>query len=92
MTLLDGSATAPSVLDQVRWKGGAEALREAQGRHGSGVAGMTATKAPTAGSGGGRRFRRQRFAPTDAGFAEPHDAKVQRATIDPAVLNRGPAS
>ncbi|MER6159336.1 hypothetical protein ABT147_27910 [Streptomyces sp. NPDC001868] len=29
---------------------------------------------------------------TNAGFAEPHDAKVQRGTINPAVLNRGPAS
>ncbi|MFE1839703.1 SMP-30/gluconolactonase/LRE family protein [Streptomyces sviceus] len=29
---------------------------------------------------------------TDAGFAEPHDAKVQLGTINSAVLNRGPAS
>ncbi|MFF8022111.1 SMP-30/gluconolactonase/LRE family protein [Streptomyces sp. NPDC007896] len=29
---------------------------------------------------------------TDAGFAEPHDAKVQRGTVNPAVLNCGPAS
>ncbi|MFF5301984.1 SMP-30/gluconolactonase/LRE family protein [Streptomyces sp. NPDC013161] len=29
---------------------------------------------------------------TDAGFADPHDAKVQRGTISPAALNRGPAS
>jgi sugar lactone lactonase YvrE len=29
---------------------------------------------------------------TNAGFAEPHDAKVQRGTINPAVLNCGPAS
>jgi len=29
---------------------------------------------------------------TNAGFAEPHDAKVQRARINPAVLNCGPAS
>ncbi|MFJ2241610.1 hypothetical protein [Streptomyces sp. NPDC087859] len=29
---------------------------------------------------------------TNAGFAEPHDAKVQRGRINPAVLNCGPAS
>ncbi|KUN29321.1 hypothetical protein AQJ23_00600 [Streptomyces antibioticus] len=33
-----------------------------------------------------------RFFITNAGFAEPHDAKVQRGTINPAVLNCGPAS
>lgn len=29
---------------------------------------------------------------TNAGITEPHDAKVQRGTIDPAALNCGPAS
>lgn len=37
-------------------------------------------------------IRGNRIYITNAGFAEPHDAKVQRGTINPAALNRGRAS
>ena len=37
-------------------------------------------------------LRGDRIYITDAGFAEPHDAKVQRGTINPAALNCGPAA
>lgn len=36
--------------------------------------------------------RGNRLYVTNVGFAEPHDAKVHRGTINPGVLNHGPAS
>ncbi|GKQ41940.1 hypothetical protein [Streptomyces sp. A012304] len=39
-----------------------------------------------------RRGTRKRLYITDAGFAEPHDAKVQRGTINPAALHCGPTA